>query len=84
MIKVDRGTVEINGNLAQLSAETSVILRAFYQHVLIGDHNMDEKTARSYLQNIVDASFLSNEEVQAKSNELLQEIILDFTNIAFK
>ena len=69
MIKVDRGAIEIKGTLAQLSAETHFILKVMYERVLIKNHGMDAEQAKEYIQNIVESSFLNDEEIRKKTKE---------------
>lgn len=71
MIKCSKGNVEIKGNLILLEAETIAILRGIRNTL---EESCEKKHAEELMQKIFEVSTMTQEEMKAKAEEMIQEI----------
>jgi len=71
MIKFDseKGSLEISGNVMELSAEALALVRSIY--VSIGKENEQAAEAyKNFFEEMIESAFLSSEELNKKTEEL--------------
>lgn len=71
MIKCSKGNVEIKGNLALLKAETVMILRGIRNTL---EEEYGKKHAEESMKTIFEVSTMTQEEMKAKTEEIIQEM----------
>lgn len=71
MIKCSKGNVEIKGDLMLLKAETIMILKGI-RNIL--EEEYGKKHAEESMKTIFEVSTMTQEEMKAKAEEMIQEI----------
>lgn len=67
MIKTNKGKTELNGTVAEIMADYSVITKSIYTNLLIGDLDLDEDKAKDKLKHVFDRSFEDSEKALCDS-----------------
>ena len=67
MIKTRIGITELNGTVAEIMADYSVITKSIYTDLLIGDLDLDEDKAKDKLKHVFDRSFEDSEKTLCDS-----------------
>lgn len=69
MLKVDKGCIEIRGNVPDVLANLSTLVHNLYHDCFIGSAEISPEESRKMIMDAVELGFLSDEEAAAKAKE---------------
>ena len=78
MIKTEKGFVEVNGSVGELSADLGVIVLSLYNNVLLDE--MSEEEAKEFILDVVNDAMVTKEEAKKEFKTELVDFLEGLVN----